>query len=87
MEWGWPFCSTLDDAPGLIDVTNENHENPADHQYTVPTDDVTHKLMACICPHHVHRNAVCKHMAAVEIATDDGTLVVFRLENIEKVGG
>ncbi len=33
--------------------------------------------MACTCPHHVHRNAICKHMAAVENATDDGTLDVF----------
>ncbi|WP_458188879.1 SWIM zinc finger family protein [Haladaptatus sp. NG-WS-4] len=65
------------DAPGLIEVTNENHENPAAHQYTVSIDDVTENLMACTCPHHVHRNAYCKHMAAVETATDDGTLDAF----------
>ncbi|WP_227379556.1 SWIM zinc finger family protein [Haladaptatus halobius] len=53
------------EAPGLVDVTNECHENPADHQYTVSTDDVTGELMACTCPHQVHRNAYCKHMAAV----------------------
>jgi hypothetical protein len=29
------------DAPGLVDVTNESHENPAAHQYTVSVDDVT----------------------------------------------
>ncbi|WP_435158584.1 hypothetical protein [Haladaptatus sp. DFWS20] len=62
------------DAPGLVEVTNESHENPAAHQYTVSIDDVTKELMACTCPHHVHRNAYCKHMAAVETATDDGTL-------------
>ncbi len=45
------------DAPGLVEVTTESHENPADHQYTVSIDDVTHELMACTCPHHVHRNA------------------------------
>ena len=71
------------DAPGLIDVTNESHENPADHQYTVSIDDVTGELMACTCPHHVHRNAFCKHMAAVETATDDGTLDAFPSEDDE----
>ncbi|MFH5802094.1 hypothetical protein [Haladaptatus sp. CMAA 1911] len=54
-----------------MNVTNGNHENPADHQYIVSIDDVTNELMACTCPHHVHRNAFCKHMAAVENATDD----------------
>ncbi|WP_435158391.1 SWIM zinc finger family protein [Haladaptatus sp. DFWS20] len=44
-------------------------------------DDVTEELMACTCPHHVHRNAVCKHMAAVENATDDGTLNAFTFED------
>jgi hypothetical protein len=43
-----------------IDVTNETHEKPAEHQYTVSIDDVTDDLMACTCPHHVHRNAFCK---------------------------
>ena len=69
------------DAPGLVDVTNESHENPAAHQYTVSIDDVTDELMACTCPHHVHRNAFCKHMAAVENATDDGTLEAFPSED------
>ncbi|WP_139136249.1 SWIM zinc finger family protein [Haladaptatus sp. W1] len=41
----------------------------------------TGKLMACTCPHHVHRNAYCKHMAAVENATDDGTLDAFPSED------
>ncbi|WP_227377821.1 SWIM zinc finger family protein [Haladaptatus halobius] len=39
--------------------------------------------MACTCPHHVHRDAYCKHMAAVENATDDGTLEAFLLEDSE----
>ncbi|WP_458210960.1 SWIM zinc finger family protein [Haladaptatus sp. NG-SE-30] len=73
----WEQFSFDVDAPGLIDVTNESHENPAAHQYTVSIDDVTEELMACTCPHHVHRNAFCKHMAAVENATDDGTLDAF----------
>ncbi|SIR96407.1 SWIM zinc finger [Haladaptatus litoreus] len=44
-------------------------------------DDVTDELMACTCPHHVHRNAFCKHMAAVENVTDDGALEVFPSED------
>jgi hypothetical protein len=65
----------------MVDVTNEGHQNPAAHQYTVSIDDVTKELMACTCPHHVHRNAFCKHMAAVENATDDGTLDAFLSED------
>ncbi|ODR79565.1 hypothetical protein BG842_06580 [Haladaptatus sp. W1] len=68
-------------TPGLIEVTNESHENPAEHQYVVSIDDVTEELMACTCPHHIHRNAFCKHMAAVENATDDGTLNAFPSED------
>ncbi|SIR88978.1 hypothetical protein SAMN05421858_4379 [Haladaptatus litoreus] len=71
----------------MVDVTNEN---PAAHQYTVFIDDVTEKLMACTCPHHVHRNAFCKHMAAVETATGDGTLEAFPSEandDDERVSG
>lgn len=70
-------------CPGLIDVTNESHENPADHQYTVSIDDMTEDAMACTCPHHVHRSAFCKHMAAVATATDDGTLEAFPSEENE----
>ncbi|WP_231188332.1 SWIM zinc finger family protein [Haladaptatus sp. DYF46] len=70
-------------APGLVEVTNESHDNPAEHQYTVSIDDVTDELMACTCPHHVHRNAFCKHMAAVENATDDGSLDAFPSEDNE----
>ncbi|MCO8245424.1 MULTISPECIES: SWIM zinc finger family protein [unclassified Haladaptatus] len=69
------------DAPGMVDVTNESHENPDDHQYVVSIDDVTGELMACTCPHHVHRNAFCKHMPAVETAPDDGTLDAFPSED------
>ncbi|GAA0197410.1 hypothetical protein GCM10009000_008870 [Halobacterium noricense] len=65
------------DAPGMVDVTTESHENPANHQYTVSIDDVTNELMACTCPHHVF----CKHMAAVENATNDGTLEAFPSED------
>ncbi|WP_390185371.1 hypothetical protein [Haladaptatus pallidirubidus] len=42
---------------------------------------MTDELMACTCPHHVHRNAFCKHMAAVEDATDNGTLEAFPSED------
>ncbi|WP_227377991.1 SWIM zinc finger family protein [Haladaptatus halobius] len=71
------------EAPGMVDVTNESHENPAEHQYTVSIDDVTNELMACTCPHHLHRTAFCKHMAAVDNATDDGTLDIFSSNNGE----
>jgi hypothetical protein len=68
------FCL---EAPGQVEVTNESHDNPAEHQYVVTLDDVTGDAMACTCPHHVHRSAFCKHMTAVENATDDGTLTAF----------
>jgi hypothetical protein len=76
----WKQFSFDVDAPGMVDVTNESHENPAAHQYTVSIDDVTEELMACTCPHHVHRTAFCKHMVAVENATDDGMLDAFPSE-------
>ncbi|MCO8244679.1 hypothetical protein [Haladaptatus sp. AB643] len=38
---------------------------------------MTEELMACTCPHHVHRDAFCKHMAAVENAPDGGTFDAF----------
>jgi uncharacterized Zn finger protein len=69
----------------MVEVTNESHETRADHQYTVSIDDVTEELMACTCPHHVHRNAFCKHMAAVETATDDGTFEGFPSEDEDDV--
>ncbi|MFB9807332.1 SWIM zinc finger family protein [Haladaptatus pallidirubidus] len=65
------------EAPGMVEATNEIHENPADHHYVVTLDDVMGDAMACTCPHHVHRSAFCKHMAAVENATDDGSLDAF----------
>ncbi|SIR96659.1 SWIM zinc finger [Haladaptatus litoreus] len=77
----WEQFSFDVDSLGLIKVTNESHENSEAHQYTVSIDDVTEELMACTCPHHVHRNAYCKHMAAVETATDDGTLEAFPSED------
>ena len=67
------------DVPGLVDVTNESYENPAEHQYVVSLDDA----MACACPHYVHRNAFCKHRAAVENTTDEGTLEAFPSEDNE----
>ncbi|WP_458210984.1 SWIM zinc finger family protein [Haladaptatus sp. NG-SE-30] len=79
----WEQFSFDVDAPGLVEVTNESHENPAAHQYIVSIDDVTDELMACTCPHHVHRNAFCKHIAAVENATADGTLDAFPSEDYE----
>ncbi|GAA0250762.1 hypothetical protein ACFFQF_27120 [Haladaptatus pallidirubidus] len=84
----WEQFSYDIEAPGMVEVTNESHENPAAHQYTVSIDDVTDELMACTCPHHVHRNAFCKHMTAVKTATDDGTLETFpSADTDERVSG
>jgi hypothetical protein len=69
--------------PGLIDVTNESYEAPADHHYVVMLDDVTGDALACTCPHHLHRNAISKHMIAVDTATDNGTLTAFPSEEDE----
>ncbi|WP_227357318.1 SWIM zinc finger family protein [Haladaptatus salinisoli] len=80
----WEQFSFRVEAPGMVDVTNESHDTPADHQYVVTLDDVTGEAMACTCPHHVHRSAFCKHMTAVETATDDGTLDVFLSEDDEE---
>ncbi|WP_435157424.1 hypothetical protein [Haladaptatus sp. DFWS20] len=47
---------------------------------------MTEDAMAYTCPHHVHRNAFCKHMAAVKTSMDDGTLEVFPSED-ERISG
>lgn len=72
----WEQFSFRVEAPGMVEVTTESHDNPAAHQYVVTLDDVTGELLACTCLHYVHRNAFCKHMAAVDTATDDDTLDV-----------
>ena len=77
----WEQSGFRVDTPGLIQVSNESHENPEKHQYTVSINVVTENLMACTCPHHVHRNAFCKHMVAVETAIDGGTLNAFPSED------
>ena len=46
---------------------------------------MTEELIACTCPHCIHRTVSCKHMVAVENATDDGTLTVFSSENKENI--
>ena len=40
--------------------------------------------MACTCPHHVHRNAFCKYMAAVENVTEEGIIDAFPSEDTEE---
>ncbi len=55
----------------------------AEYHYLISINHVTEELMACTCPHHVHQSAFCKHMAAVETATDDGTLTAFPSEDDE----
>ncbi|WP_231189025.1 SWIM zinc finger family protein [Haladaptatus sp. DYF46] len=69
------------EAPGMVEVTNESHDNPTEHRYFVTLDDVTGDAMACTCPHHVHRSAFCKHMTGVEDAAADGDLDVFPSED------
>lgn len=49
----------------------------------VSIDHVADELLACTCPHHGHRNAFCKHLAAVENATDDWSLETFPSEDNE----
>jgi hypothetical protein len=80
----WEQFSFDVEAPGMVEVTNESHENPAEHRYIVTLDDVTGEAMACTSPHHVHRSAFCKHMAAVDTVTDDGTLTACPSEDDEE---
>ncbi|WP_266082004.1 hypothetical protein [Haladaptatus caseinilyticus] len=65
---------------GLIDGINKSNDNPNEYQYVVTPDHVTEDEIAYICPHYVHCNAGCKHMAAVEPETDDGTHEAFPSE-------
>jgi SWIM zinc finger len=67
------------DAPGQVEATNESHENPADHQYVVSIDDVTEELIACTCPHYVHCDAFCKHIAVIENTSGAWSIVFFSL--------
>ena len=83
----WEQFSFNVDALGIVDVTNESHENSAEHQYVVSIDDVTQELMACTCPHHVHRNAFCKHMTGVEDVAADGDLDAFPTEDSDEYDG
>jgi hypothetical protein len=43
--------------------------------------DIEDRLMACTCPHYVHRTAFCKHISAVENAIEEGTLDAFPSED------
>ena len=65
----------------MVDITNESHEHPAAHQYTVSIDDVNEDLIACTCPHHVHRNVFNKQLAGIENAMRDGSLEAFPSED------
>ncbi|WP_227377903.1 SWIM zinc finger family protein [Haladaptatus halobius] len=67
-------------APGMVEVANESHDTPADHQYVVTLDDVSGDVMACTCPHHVHRHAFYKHMVATQNAAADDHLDAFLLD-------
>ncbi|MCO8245402.1 MULTISPECIES: hypothetical protein [unclassified Haladaptatus] len=51
----WEQFSFNVDAPGMVEVTNESHDNPVEDQYDVTLDNVTDELMACKCPHYVYR--------------------------------
>ena len=57
----------------MVDITNESHVNPAVHQYTVSIDDAINVTDGLHLPAPRPPDAFCKHVAAVENATDDGT--------------
>lgn len=60
---------------------NERHDS-LEHHYIVSIDDVTGELMACSV-RIMFTATPRKHIAAVENATDDGTLEASPLENHE----
>jgi hypothetical protein len=76
------FSYTVE-SPGLVEITTESHDTPGDHQYVATLDDVMDDALAYTCPHHVHRNAYCKHMATVEYATDHEKFDNFLLKDDE----
>lgn len=58
-EFQFTVCET-----GHVNVCNKSHNNDANHTYSVEVNDG--EAVGCSCPHHVHRDAHCKHQVAVE---------------------
>jgi hypothetical protein len=81
---GRKTISTKQTAARDADETTQNRAQTEQFVFDVDAPgliDVTNELMVRTCPHHVHRNAYCNHMAAVENAIDDGTLEAFLSED------
>ena len=53
------------DAPGLVTVRNESHENADEHSYRVNIENGV--PVACECPSDMYHEGACKHRVAVAI--------------------
>lgn len=53
------------EAPGLMTVRNESHENADEHSYRVNVEDGI--PVACECPSDTYHDGACKHRVAVAI--------------------
>jgi SWIM zinc finger len=53
------------EAPGLVTVRNESHENADEHSYRVNVEDGL--PVACECPSDTYHDGACKHRVAVAI--------------------
>jgi SWIM zinc finger len=53
------------EAPGLVTVRNESHENADEHSYRVNVEDGV--PVACECPSDTYHDGACKHRVAVAI--------------------
>ncbi|WP_245634245.1 SWIM zinc finger family protein [Halalkalicoccus paucihalophilus] len=53
------------EAPGLVTVRNESHENADEHSYRVNVEDGI--PVACECPSDTYHEGACKHRVAVAI--------------------
>ncbi|MFC7009903.1 SWIM zinc finger family protein [Halalkalicoccus salilacus] len=53
------------EAPGLVTVRNESHENADEHSYRVNVKNGV--PVACECPADMYHDGACKHRVAVAI--------------------
>ena len=65
-EWERFSMTVLNgEGSGYVNVRNDSHGDDAGaHIYSVEVNDG--EATGCSCPHHVHRDAHCKHQVAVE---------------------
>lgn len=56
-------------TPGVVTVTNHEHDDPAAHQYEVFTSGEL--ISSCDCPHFEYRSEICKHMISVAMWFDE----------------